>query len=124
MTGRKMKKLIPVLALCAAALAACTTGPVTPRGTHLPVAPPPGEPAGTTGLKEAQLRGFYGQPAFIRKDGNGTIWRYDASNGCKVFFFLYTRDANTAVWHVETTPHPNSMAADQACLDALHARAS
>jgi hypothetical protein len=121
MTVRKMKKLIPVLGLCALA-AACTTGPVSPRNVHLPVAPPPGEPAGTTGLHEADLRGFYGQPAFIRKDGTGTIWRYDASNGCKVFFFLYTKDTNTAVWHVETTPHPNSSAADQACLDALHAR--
>ena len=115
-----MKKILPILGLCALA-AACA--PLPARNAHLPEAPPPGEPAGTTGLKEAQLRGFYGQPAFIRKDGNGTIWRYDASNGCKVFFFLYTRDSNTAVWHVETTPHPSSMAADQACLDALHARA-
>jgi hypothetical protein len=113
-----MKKLLLAAGLCAA-LAACTT---TPRNVHLPEAPPPGEPAGTTGLHEADLRNFYGQPAFIRKDGNGTIWRYDASNGCKVFFFLYTRDSNTAVWHVETTPHPASMAADQNCLNVLHAR--
>ncbi len=118
-----MKKIVPVLGLCTL-VAACTTGPTAPRNVHLPVAPPPGEPSGTTGLHEADLRNFYGQPAFVRKDGNGTIWRYDASNGCKVFFFLYTRDANTAVWHVETTPHPGSIAADQGCLDALHARAS
>ena len=118
-----MKRLIPLVGLCAL-LAACTTGaPRTPTAVHLPPAPPPGEPSGTTGLHEADLRNFYGQPAFVRKDGDGEIWRFDAP-GCKAFFFLYTRDGNTAVWHVETTPHPSSMAADQGCLNALHAKVS
>ncbi len=119
-----MKKLIPVVSLCAV-LAACASGPGTTTTTHVPLpdAPPPGEPQGTTGLHEADLRAFYGPPAFVRKDGAAQIWRFDGPS-CKAFFFIYARDGNTAVWHVETMPRGVSIAADQNCLNALRARSA
>ena len=87
----------------------------------LPPAPPPGEPAGTTGLHEAELRALYGQPAFVRHDGTAQIWRFDGPS-CKAFFFLYSRDSDTAVWHVETAPRGAAIAADENCLSALRAK--
>ncbi len=104
-SGRKiMNRLVPVLSLCAL-LAACAApgGGGTPAHVVLPPAPPEGEPAGTTGLHEAELKAQYGQPAFVRHDGTAQIWRFDG-DACKAFFFLYSRDGNTAVWHVETAP--------------------
>jgi hypothetical protein len=112
-----MRKIVPLLALCAL-LAGCTTHP---RGTvRLPEAPPAGEPAGTTGLHEADLRTIFGPPAFVRHDGAAQIWRFDGA-ACKAFFFLYSRDGNTAVWHVETAPRGAGIAADENCLSALRA---
>ena len=114
-----MKKLFVVVSLCAV-LGACAA----PSGTtqvRLPEAPPPGEPEGTTGLHEADLKVAYGPPAFIRRDGQAQIWRFDAPS-CKAFFFLYSRDGNTAVWHVETSPRGSRIAADEGCLNALRAR--
>lgn len=115
-----MKTAVPVLALCALLAACAAPGG---GGTHvvLPAAPPPGEPTGTTGLNETQLRTAYGAPAFVRHDGNAQIWRFDGSN-CKAYFFLYSRDGKTAVWHVETTPRGAAIAADETCLSALRAR--
>jgi hypothetical protein len=115
-----MKKLLPLIALCAL-VAACTTQPRGTGNVRLPEAPPPGEPAGTTGLHEAELRSLYGQPAFVRHDGTAQIWRFDGS-ACKAYFFLYSRDGNTAVWHVETQPRGVAIAADENCLSALRAR--
>jgi len=116
-----MKRLVP-LVLCLAALGGCAA-PTATTTTHvkLPDAPPPGEPVGTTGLHEAELRAAYGQPAFVRHDGQAQIWRFDGA-GCKAFFFLYSRDGNTAVWHVETMPRGQSIAADETCLSALRAK--
>jgi hypothetical protein len=116
-----MKKFVPVLFLCAS-LGACATHVAT-TPLSLPAAPPAGEPAGTTGLHEADLRALYGQPAFVRHDAQAEIWRFDGP-GCKAFFFLYSRDGNTAVWHVETSPRGASIAADENCLSALRARAA
>ena len=119
-----MKRLVFVASLCAL-LAACAA-PRSGGGTAsvpLPEAPPPGEPAGTTGLTEANLRAIYGQPAFVRKDAAAQIWRFDGP-GCKAFFFIYARDGRTGVWHVETTPRGQSIAADENCLSALRARAA
>jgi hypothetical protein len=95
----------------------------TGGNVHLPEAPPAGEVSGTTGLSEASLRTLYGQPAFVRKDGLAQIWRFDGPS-CKAFFFLYSKDSVSAVWHVETTPHGASIAADETCLSALRARAA
>jgi hypothetical protein len=118
-----MRRLVPILSLCAL-LGACAsqgTRPGVPSRVPLPSAPPAGEPAGTTGLREADLRAQYGQPALVRHDGSATIWRFDGA-ACKAFFFFYTRESNTAVWHVETLPRGVSIAADEGCLNALRTR--
>ncbi len=115
-----MKKLAALL-LFSCALAGCATKPAAPARLALPPAPPSGEPAGTTGLHEADLRAMFGLPALVRHDGNAQIWRFDAPS-CKAFFFLYSRDGATSVWHVETAPRGASIAADEYCLNALRAR--
>lgn len=115
-----MKRLIP-FAVILAALGGCAAPSVPSTHVKLPEAPPPGEPMGTTGLHEAELKAAYGQPALVRRDGQAQIWRFDGA-GCKAFFFLYSRDGNTAVWHVETAPRGQSIAADENCLSALRAR--
>ena len=110
-----MKRIALVFLTCAA-LAGCATKP--PLRVNLPPAPPSGEPVGTTGMREADLRATFGAPAFVRRDGTTQIWRFDGVN-CKAFFFLYSRDNQTAVWHVETMPRGNAIAADPNCLNAL-----
>jgi len=115
-----MKRLAALLSICCV-LAGCATKPAAPPRVALPPAPPSGEPVGTTGLREADLRATFGMPALVRHDGNAQIWRFDAPT-CKAFFFLYSRDGATAVWHVETTPRGANIAADEACLNALRAR--
>ncbi len=113
-----MNRLASIL-LLGVALAGCATSHVArPALVHLPSAPPPGEPAGTTGMQEADLRATFGTPAFVRHDGTTQIWRFDGAN-CKAFFFLYSRDGQTAVWHVETMPRGAGIAADENCLNAL-----
>jgi hypothetical protein len=114
-----MRRLVPVVMFCAL-LGACAA---PSGGGRLPDAPAAGEVSGTTGLSEASLRTLYGQPAFVRKDGLAQIWRFDGPS-CKAFFFLYSKDSVTAVWHVETTPHGASIAADENCLSALRAHAA
>ena len=116
------KKLVPVL-LCGLLVACASNGGGGGGKVALPSAPPPGEPAGTTGLHEADLRAMFGPPAFVRQDGTAQIWRFDGAS-CKAFFFLYSRDGNTAVWHVETSPRGSGMAADETCLSALRARSA
>ncbi len=116
-----MKRLAVVLALCGFA-AACATQP-HPSSVRLPTAPAAGEPAGTTGLREADLRAQFGAPAMVRHDANAEVIRFDGA-ACKAFFFLYARDGNTAVWHVETAPRGVSIAADEGCLASLRARAA
>jgi len=113
-----MTRLACVLLICTA-LAGCATQPV--RHAVLPPAPPAGEPAGTTGMHEADLRAAFGTPALVRHDGTAQIWRFDGAS-CKAFFFLYSRDGETAVWHVETNPRGVGIAADENCLNLLRVR--
>ena len=118
-----MKRIVPALALTALLGACASEGGGGGGAAHvvLPPAPPAGEPAGTTGLHEADLKSQFGAPAFVRHDGTAQIWRFDGPS-CKAYFFLYSRDGNTAVWHVETDPRGGSIAADENCLSALRAR--
>lgn len=109
------------LLMIAIALAGCATKPPQRPQVRLPSPPPNGEPSGTTGLREADLRAQFGMPAFVRRDGSAQIWRFDAPL-CKAYFFLYSKDGATAVWHVETMPRGQSIAADETCLNALRAR--
>ena len=115
-----MRRLVSLL-LISIALAGCATKPPQPPQVRLPPPPPNGEPSGTTGLHEADLRAQFGMPAFIRHDGSAQIWRFDGAL-CKAYFFLYSRDGATAVWHVETMPRGQNIAADETCLNALRAR--
>jgi hypothetical protein len=115
-----MKRLVAVLGLCVLAAGCGTTRPAQ-NTVRLPDAPPGGEPAGTTGLHEADLRAQFGQPAMIRHDAGAEVIRIDGAT-CKAFFFLYSKDGNTAVWHVETSPRGQSIAADENCLASLRAR--
>lgn len=110
-----MTRLASVLLICTA-LAGCATQPA--RHVTLAPAPPTGEPAGTTGMHEADLRAAFGSPALVRHDGTAQIWRFDGAT-CKAFFFLYSRDGVTAVWHVETAPRGAGIAADENCLNLL-----
>jgi len=118
-----MKKQLFVILGCAL-LAACATTPrqtATAPTVALPPPPPPGEPAGIVGLADSQLRGAFGAPAFVRKDGRDEMWRYDNAT-CHAFFFLYPQAGTLSVRHVETLPRGREMAADFACLDAIRGR--
>ncbi len=108
---------------CVAACAAVLAGCASPDSVRLPPAPSPGEPSDLTGMSAARLRAAYGAPAFVRRDGDAQMWRYD-SDRCKAFFFLYSEDSVFKVRHVETLPRGSLLAADLTCLDALRARAS
>jgi hypothetical protein len=114
-----MNRTVPVLGLCVL-LAACTTP--QRHGTELPQAPPSGEPAGIAGLAPDQVRIAFGVPAFVRKDGQTEMWRYDNPR-CRAFFFFYAQGSSEVVRHVETLPRGATMAADVACLDAMRAPA-
>ena len=110
-----MNRIVPVVSLCVL-LAACATQPR--QGTTLPPAPPGGEPAGIAGLAPDQVRVAFGAPAFVRKDGQTEMWRYDNPR-CRAFFFFYAQGTGEVVRHVETLPRGATMAADAACLDAM-----
>ncbi len=104
---------------CANGLALILAGCAAQPTAKLPEAPPPGEPAGFSGIDVQQLRVAMGNPVFARKEGAGIeMWRYDGQ-GCKAFFFLYPQNGSLAVRHVETLPRPSDAAADISCLNRL-----
>jgi hypothetical protein len=109
----KATNLLVVLAACAF-LAACAGS----NEIALPEAAPPGEPDWIAGMNSAKLRLAFGTPAFVRKDGDDEMWRYDAPR-CKAFFFLYPKDGALQVRHVETMPRGGDIAADEGCLNAI-----
>ena len=109
-------------------LAACATRvvqqpPPQPPAPNVPVPPPPppGEPPDIAGLHSTQLRELFGAPAFVRKDGEAEMWRYDGPQ-CKAFFFLYPFADALSVRHVETLPRGREIAADETCLNSLRPR--
>ncbi len=111
-----MMRILPIVTACLL-LAACANRPPSDR-VALPEGPPPGEPAGAVGLSDAALKVAFGLPAFVRRDGEVELWRYDGA-GCRAFFFLYPDKSVLTVRHVETMPRPASAAFDAACLSAL-----
>lgn len=115
-----MKRRLPLLILCAG-LSACASQP-RQQTALLPPAPPPGEPADIAGLMGPQVKASFGEPSFVRKDGQTEMWRYDGQT-CRAFFFLYPQNGGEVVRHVETLPRGTTMAADTTCLDALKGRA-
>ena len=106
----KSMPAVSVLCLC---LAACGTS-----SQQAVVAPPTGEPPGIAGLAAADVKVAFGEPAFVRHEGTGQMWRYDGQT-CKAFFFLYDQSGVQTVRHVETLPRGATMPADVTCLDAL-----
>jgi hypothetical protein len=110
-----MFRIVPVLGLCAL-LAACAAQPR--QASTLPTAPPTGESAGVAGLGPEQIKVAFGAPAFVRKDGQTEMWRYDSPR-CRAFFFFYGQQGVEVVRHVETLPRGATMAADVICLDAM-----
>ena len=116
-----MKRRLCALALLLLAAGCARTSAPAPTPT-VPIPPPPprGEPSEYIGMTAAKLRVALGTPQFLRQDGAGQMWRYDAT-GCKAFFFLYGAKGNEAVRHVETLPAGKTSAADPACLGTLKA---
>jgi len=109
-----MIRRVAAMAACLVLAACASTG----EKVRLPSAPRPGEPGGVVGLSTATMRGNFGAPAFVRKDGTMELWRYDGQT-CKAFFFLYPESTGLAVRHVETLPRGRETAADPDCLNAL-----
>ncbi len=119
--ARMLRRLAPASLLI---LSACTTALQPPPGpaVSLPPPPPRGEPVSITGMNAARLRQMYGAPAFVRRDNDAEIWRYDGQ-ACRAFFFLYQQGGNQVVRHVETLPRGANIAADETCLTGLRERA-
>jgi hypothetical protein len=124
---------IPVLtALCliGAALAGCKTdnaGTATPGNAnaqtpgHVALLTPPSAGSGLVGWEADKILTLYGKPAFVRKEKDSELWRYDGQH-CAAFFFMYQEQAGLRVRHVETYPAQGAMA-DAACLAGIKARA-
>ena len=102
-------------------LGGCATPAPPMPSVPLPPQAPPGEPADLIGLPEANIRGFFGTPAFVRTENGAEIWRYDGAQ-CRAFFFFYPKGASLVVRHVETVPRGAEIAADPNCLAALRGR--
>lgn len=64
------------------------------------------------------LRAAYGAPAFIRREPDSELWRYDGTN-CAAFFFLYPEGGTYRIRHAETNPRGQDMATDPDCLRSL-----
>ena len=84
----------------------------TPPPEPLPPPPPP------IPIDAQSLRAAYGTPAFIRREPDSELWRYDGMN-CAAFFFLYPEDGTYRIRRTETTPRGQDMAADPDCLRSL-----
>jgi hypothetical protein len=112
-----MIRKIAVLSACVL-LAACANRAAAPERIELPSAPPPGEPPNVIGLFADAVRAAFGEPAFVRKDGETQFWRYNGA-ACHAFFMLYKQNGALTVQHVETLPHGAAIAADLPCLNAL-----
>jgi hypothetical protein len=113
-------KYVAVAIFCVV-LCACAETPQQAPSVAIPPAPPSGEPAGLTGIDAQAVRAAFGPPAFVRKDGQVEMWRYD-SPLCKAFFFLYPSSGALSVRHVETQPRGSEIAADETCLARLRVR--
>jgi hypothetical protein len=101
-------------------LAGCAAPSLTPEpGTPASRGNAPYRWLGRTG---GGLRAILGTPAFARRDGTASLWRYDAKD-CHAFFFLYGDAKQSAneqmVRHVETLPKAADGGPDRKCLSAL-----
>jgi hypothetical protein len=69
----------------------------------------------------AALRARFGEPNFIRREGESELWRYDSMR-CSVFFFLSRSGSELRLRYTDTLPR-TMMGPDPACIDALQQRA-
>ncbi len=111
-----IRKLLTVSACIL--LAACASRAPIPDRVELPPAPPPGELPNVLGLSEDAVRATFGEPAFVRRDGDMQFWRYNGA-ACHAFFFLYKQNGILTVQHVETLPPGAAIGADNACINGL-----
>jgi len=80
-----------------------------------PPEPPPPPPMPTDA---PSLRAAYGMPAFIRRETDSELWRYDGRT-CAAFFFLYLEEGTYRIRHAETNPRGQDAPADPECLRSL-----
>ena len=74
-----------------------------------PPPPPPGEPGGADRARmRRSCASPIGAPAFVRKDGEDEMWRYDAAQLQGVLLSLSAKMTALAVRHVETLPQGTS----------------
>lgn len=83
-----------------------------------PPEPPPPPPPPPMPTDAQSLRAAYGTPAFIRREPDSELWRYDGME-CAAFFFLYSEGGTYRVRHTETSPRGQDMPADPDCLRSL-----
>ena len=84
----------------------------------LPPEPPPPPPPPPMPTDAQSLRAAYGTPAFIRREPESELWRYDGMT-CAAFFFLYAEGGTYRVRHTETSPRGQDTPADPHCLRSL-----
>jgi hypothetical protein len=80
--------------------------------------PPPPPPQLPMPTDAQSLRAAYGTPAFIRREPDSELWRYEGMM-CVAFFFLYLDDGIYRIRHAETAPRGQDMPADPDCLRSL-----
>ena len=83
-----------------------------------PPEPPPPPPPPPMPTDAQSLRAAYGTPAFIRREPESELWRYDGMT-CAAFFFLYAEGGAYRVRHTETSPRGQDTPADPDCLRSL-----
>lgn len=128
---RKTCGFVTALVLAGLALAGCKTdnaGTATPSAA-ITAAPSgvalsrPEAEIGLVGRDSNTVLATYGKPAFVRKEADAELWRYDGAQ-CAAFFFLYKDQDALRVRHVETLPQGQLATVDDACLAGIKARAA
>lgn len=127
---------IAALSLVCLTIAGCKTDsvatatPTTATTTATISAPPPSlalarpeAQIGLVGHDSTAILAAYGKPAFVRKEADAELWRYDGAH-CAAFFFLYKDQNGLRVRHVETLPQGQLATVDEACLAGIKARAA
>jgi hypothetical protein len=133
---QKACAFISVLSFVVLTLAGCKTDnvatatPTTATTTTTSIAPAPSlalarpeAQIGLVGHDSNAILAAYGKPAFVRKEADAELWRYDGVH-CAAFFFLYKDQDGLRVRHVETLPQGQLTTVDDACLAGIKARAA
>jgi hypothetical protein len=121
--------VLAALCLAGAVLAGCqggNAGGPTPMTAMMPrpnvALTVPEAQAGLLGHDANAVLAAFGKPAFVRKEADSELWRYDGVQ-CAAFFFLYREADGLRVHHVETLPQGSLKTVDETCLTGIKARA-